>query len=177
MSVGQEKKIIINKEFNPIILGEIISRHWYLPLIYMCIFGSIAFLYLRYTKPIYQSSAVLQLVEEDQVKQALGEGALSVQAKGSDLNKTIEFLRSEYLFEKAISKINTSVGVFSEGKLLTKDLYKSTGFKIVPIQIKDSSVCGLRIDVKYANNIIELHYNKNGKAKVIRGVLNGKFKN
>jgi len=82
MAVGQEKKLIINKEFNPIILGEIISRHWYLPFVYMSIFAAIAFMYLRYTKPVYQSSAVLQLVEQDRVKQALGEGALTVAAKG-----------------------------------------------------------------------------------------------
>jgi hypothetical protein len=117
------------------------------------------------------------LVEEDQVKQALGEGALSVGAKGSDLNKTIEFLRSEFLFEKAISKLNTSVSVFSEGKLLTKDLYKATSFQIIPIQIKDSSICGVRIDVKYVNNLVELKYSMKGKEKVVRGVLNGKFKN
>lgn len=180
MASVQEKKMIINKEFNPIILGQIISRHWYLPLVFMGIFSGIAFLYLRYTKPIYQSSAVLQLVEEDQMKQALGDKALGVVNQGADLNKTIEFLRSEFLFEKAISKLNTDVSIFSEGKLLTKDLYKSTGIKIKPIQIIDSSICSKRIDIvlsSHSANLIELHYVKNNIKKVARGVLNGKIKN
>ena len=180
MAIGQEKKLIINKEFNPIILGQIISRHWYLPFVIMAIFSGVAFLYLRYTKPIYQSSAVLQLVEEDKMKQALGEGAIGVVNQGADLNKTIEFLRSEFLFEKAINSINTQVSIFSEGKLLTKDLYKSTGIVINPIKLYDSSLCTQRIDIQIASNssnLIELHYVKNGSKKTARGLLNGKIKN
>jgi capsular exopolysaccharide synthesis family protein len=180
MAIGQEKKLIINKEFNPIILGQIISRHWFLPFVIMAIFSGVAFLYLRYTKPIYQSSAVLQLVEEDKMKQALGEGALGVVNQGADLNKTIEFLRSEFLFEKAINSINTQVSIFSEGKLLTKDLYKSTGIVINPIKLYDSSLCAQRIDIQIASNssnLIELHYVKNGSKKTARGLLNGKIKN
>jgi uncharacterized protein involved in exopolysaccharide biosynthesis len=168
MAIGQEKKLIINKEFNPIILGQIISRHWYLPFVIMAIFAGIAFLYLRYTKPIYQSSAVLQLVEEDKMKQALGDEALGVVNQGADLNKTIEFLRSEFLFEKAMNSINTQVSIFSEGKLLTKDLYKSTGIIINPLKIIDSSICSQRIDIQIApnsSNLIELHYLKNGTKK------------
>jgi capsular exopolysaccharide synthesis family protein len=180
MAIGQEKKLIINKEFNPIILGQIISRHWFLPFVIMAIFAGIAFLYLRYTKPIYQSSAVLQLVEEDKMKQALGDKALGVVNQGADLNKTIEFLRSEFLFEKALNTLNTEVSIFSEGKLLTKDLYKSSNFRITLIKLLDSSLCGQRIDIQFpssSTNLIELHYLKNGTQKIARGILNGKIKN
>lgn len=180
MSIGQEKKIVINKEFNPIILGQIISRYWFLPFIIMAIFAGIAFLYLRYTKPIYQSSAVLQLVEEDKMKQALGDKALGVVNQGADLNKTIEFLRSEFLFEKAMNTLNTEVSVYSEGQLLTKDLYKSSNFTIDPLKLYDSSLCGQRIDIQFPfsnSNLMELHYLKNGTIKTARGVLNGRIKN
>jgi capsular exopolysaccharide synthesis family protein len=180
MAIGQEKKLIINKEFNPIILGQIISRHWFLPFVIMAIFAGIAFLYLRYTKPIYQSSAVLQLVEEDKMKQALGDKALGVVNQGADLNKTIEFLRSEFLFEKALNTLNTEVSIFSEGKLLSKDLYKSSNFRITLIKLLDSSLCGQRIDIQFPSsntNLLELHYSKNGTQKIARGILNGKIKN
>jgi cbb3-type cytochrome oxidase subunit 3 len=180
MAIGQEKKLIVNKEFNPIILGQIISRHWFLPFIIMAFFAGIAFLYLRYTKPIYQSSAVLQLVEEDKMRQALGDKAIGVVNQGADLNKTIEFLRSEFLFVKAMNTLETEVSIFSEGKLLTKDLYKSSLFKIKPLTISDSSLCGQRIDIRFApsnKDLIELHYVKNGTPKIARGILNGKIKN
>ena len=180
MAIGQEKKLIVNKEFNPIILGQIISRHWYLPFIIMAIFAGIAYIYLRYTKPVYQSSAVLQLVEEDKMKQALGDKALGVVNQGADLNKTIEFLRSEFLFEKAMNSLNTEVSVYSEGKLLTKDLYKSSNFKIKPLKLYDSSICGQRIDIQFPSsnsNLMELRYLKNGTLKTARGILNGKIKN
>ena len=180
MAIGQEKKLIINKEFNPIILGQIISRYWFFPFVIMAIFAVIAFLYLRYTKPIYQSSAVLQLVEEDKMKQALGDKALGVVNQGADLNKTIEFLRSEFLFQKALNTLNTEVSIFSEGKLLTKDLYKSSNFRITLIKLLDSSLCGQRIDIQFPSSntdLLELHYIKNGTQKIARGILNGKIKN
>jgi hypothetical protein len=114
------------------------------------------------------------------MKQALGDEALGVVNQGADLNKTIEFLRSEFLFEKAMNSINTQVSIFSEGKLLTKDLYKSTGIIINPLKIIDSSICSQRIDIQIApnsSNLLELHYLKNGTKKIARGVLNGKISN
>ena len=150
----QEKKLVINKEFNPIIAGIVLQRNWKSPILLVIFFCSLAFIYLRYTKPVYQSNAVLQIVEEDKVSQVLGEVTTAVQE--TNINQEVEFLRSDFLLDQTIKKLNISTNLYSEGKLLTKDLYHSTRFKLVPIALKDSSLCNKRVDIEYSDGKIQL---------------------
>ncbi len=67
---GNQK--IINKDFNPLILAEILRRHWFSPILFISFFLTAAFFYLRYTKPVYESEGIIQIVEEDKVKEVFG---------------------------------------------------------------------------------------------------------
>ena len=67
-----KQQIALNTDFNPQIIREIVRRHWFLPIIYIFLFSTIAFFYLRYTKPMYRSSAKIQIIEEDKVGDVLG---------------------------------------------------------------------------------------------------------
>ncbi len=166
---------ILNKEFNAIILNNVLRKHWYKPVI-LVVFGIItAFIYLRYTKQTYESSSIIQLVEEDKVKDVLGDKGI-VQAS-TDLSKEIEFLRSDVLFDAVLKQLNMNVSLFSEGKLLTKDLYGNAPFSIVIYSLYDSSFCGKRIDLSIENkNIILLTYSHNGKIFKTKGTLNNIIK-
>ena len=166
---------ILNKEFNSIILNNVLRKHWYKPVI-LVVFGVItAFIYLRYTKQTYESSSIIQLVEEDKVKDVLGDKGI-VQAS-TDLSKEIEFLRSDVLFDAVLKQLNMNVSLFSEGKLLTKDLYGNAPFSIVIYSLYDSSFCGKRIDLSIENkNIILLTYSHNGKIFKTKGTLNNIIK-
>ena len=171
----QEKKLVINKEFNPIIAGIVLQRNWKSPILLVIFFCSLAFIYLRYTKPVYQSNAVLQIVEEDKVSQVLGEVTTAVQE--TNINQEVEFLRSDFLLDQTIKKLNISTNLYSEGKLLTKDLYHSTRFKLVPIALKDSSLCNKRVDIEYSDGKIQLKYEKAGIQKIVSGYPNKAIKN
>ena len=166
---------ILNKEFNSIILNNVLRKHWYKPVI-LVVFGIItAFIYLRYTKQTYESSSIIQLVEEDKVKDVLGDKGI-VQAS-TDLSKEIEFLRSDVLFDAVLKQLNMNVSLFSEGKLLTKDLYGNAPFSIVIYSLYDSSFCGKRINLSIENkNIILLTYSQNGKIFKTKGTLNNIIK-
>lgn len=136
---------LLNKEFNALILNNVLRRHWYKPVI-LVVFGIItAFIYLRYAKQTYESSSIIQLVEEDKVKDVLGDKGI-VQAS-TDLSKEVEFLRSDVLFDAVLKQLNMNVSLFSEGKLLTKDLYGNSPFSIILHSMRDSSFCGKRIDL------------------------------
>ena len=65
-----------NTEFNPQILGVIIRRHWFLPFLWVAIFTTLGFFYLRYTKPTYRSDAKIQIIEEDRVNEVLGQESI-----------------------------------------------------------------------------------------------------
>lgn len=157
------------------IVGIVLQRHWKSPILLILFFLALAFVYLRYTKPVYQSNAVLQIVEEDKVSQVLGEVTSAVQE--TNINQEVEFLRSDFLLEQTINKLNITTNLYTEGKLLTKDLYHSTRFKLIPIALNDSSLCGKRIDIAYNNGRIDLKYEKGGAQNVVSGFPNKTIKN
>ena len=97
----KDNKIALNTEFNSQILGTVIRRHWFLPIIYVSFVCALAFFYLRYTKPMYRSNAVIQIIEEDKVSDVLGKSAFVMDDRV--LSKEVELLKSDVLFEKTIS--------------------------------------------------------------------------
>jgi len=161
----QDKTLLINKEFNLAIVITILKRHWISPVFYIFIFSLFAFVYLRYTKPIYKATSVLQIIDEDRVGAVLGENTIE---NNTDLSKEIELLRSEVLFNRAISNLQLQTSIFSEGKVVTRDLYRSAPFEIIVYRFSDSTMCNKRIDLSLnSKNDLILKYQKNGKNKVI----------
>ena len=133
-----DKKIALNTEFNPMILVVILRRHWFLPFLYTLIFSTIAFFYIRYTKPIFRSSSIIQIIQDDQTSKVLGTGDLI--SDKNILSTEIELLKSDVLFAKAISKLNLETSIYAEGEILTQDLYRTAPFEIIIYQLSDSSL-------------------------------------
>lgn len=121
---------------------------------------SIAFFYLRYTKPVYDSSMLIQLTEKDQGKELLQMDNIN---KKTDISGEIELLRSQFLFEMAIAKMNMNVSLFSKGKILTEEKYHQSVFNVIPYELSDSSLCDVPIWIETEGNKIKLSYSLNGK--------------
>ena len=136
MSTGPEKKLITNKQFNPMIVEIILRRHWKIPIISVLLISTIAFLYVRYTTALYETKAILQIVEENKVTDILGKEAVNVN-QTSNLTQEVELLRSELLINQTIEKLGLHVNLYAEGKILTKDLYRETSFSIMAYQLFD----------------------------------------
>ena len=159
MSSLNQRKLIVNKDYNPLILGEILRKHWFAPILFIVFFSTVAFFYLRYTKPIFQSKAVIQIVEEDRVKEVLGKDAFTDrESADGGLSKYIELLKSEFIFEKAVERLSLYTSVYSEGKLLTKDLYRSNLVSVEPVKLLDSTLCGVHFDIKEKKGKLEISY-------------------
>ena len=164
----KDQKIALNTEFNPMILRIIIRRHWFLPVLYSLIFSAIGFFYIRYTKPIFRSSSIIQIIQDDQTSNVLGTESLI--SDKNILSTEIELLKSDVLFSKAISKLNLETSIFAEGKILTQDLYRTAPFEIIVYKLSDSSLIDKRIDIK-KNNEENITLNIGGR-KLISGNLN-----
>ena len=130
-----KEKLIVNDQFNPVILRNILIKHWYKPIVLLGFLFLAAFIYLRYTKPLYNSQAVLQIIHSNKVKQVLGEQAPTTQP--DNLSKDVELLRSPILFEHAVQNLNLNTSVFNEGNLLTENLYGYTPFSILVKDLLD----------------------------------------
>ena len=170
-----KQKISLNTDFNPQIIREIIRRHWYLPFVYIAILTTAAFFYLRYTKPTYRSSAKIQIIEEDRVSDVLGKNDQALK-DNQILDKELELLKSDVLFNKVVSRLNLETSIYAEGEILTQDLYRSAPFEVIIYKLKDSSIVNKRIDLKLIGKDIHLLIEEEtiGKTKLNKH-LNNKY--
>ena len=171
-----KKSIIINKNYDPLILRTILKRFWWWPLTFVLIFSTLAFFYLRYTKPLYESDMVIQLASEDNAKDILD--IENMHTKDDDISQVVELLRSELLFERAIKELNLNVSLYSRGSILTEEMYLSSTFSVQPYALMDSTLIDKEIKLGRASNgKIKLSYTKEGKSIELEGKLNEHISN
>jgi tyrosine-protein kinase Etk/Wzc len=166
----ENKGFIVNKEFDVSILKTVLSRLWWVPVFLGLIAMTGAYLYLRYTKPLYESSMIIQVEEQDNAKEILNVENINI--RQNDLSATIELMRSELMFERAIKRLNYNVSLFSKGQVLTEEKYNSSTFNVQPYQLKDSTLIGVPIFVDLDNDMLRLNYSHNGRGHTVQGKLN-----
>jgi capsular exopolysaccharide synthesis family protein len=145
MPVRKEKTLFVNKEFNPAILATVLKRSF---VFFILIFGiafSLAYVYLRYSKPVYEASMLIQVFNEDQASDVIGIDHIN---NRRSISREIQLLRSQYLFDKAIERLNLNVSYFSKGDVLTEERYHQSSFHVTPFHLHDSALCHVPIWVK-----------------------------
>ena len=148
----KNKSIIVNKHYDPAILRTIITRYWWWPLLFVLFFSSFAYFILRYTKPVFESTMVIQLEKEDAAKEIID--IENINSRNGDISAEIELLRSQLIFEKAIQKLNYSTSYFSEGQFLTQEKYNSSSFMVQSFELKDSTLLSVPIYLKYNRSFL-----------------------
>jgi tyrosine-protein kinase Etk/Wzc len=166
----ENKGFIINKEFDVSILKTVLTRLWWVPVLLVLIAMTGSYLYLRYTKPMYESSMIIQVEELDNAKEILNVENINI--RQNDLSATIELMRSELMFERAIKRLNYNVSLYSKGQVLTEEKYNSSTFNVQPYQLKDSTLIGVPIFVDVEPSLLRLNYMHNGESFTIQGTLN-----
>jgi tyrosine-protein kinase Etk/Wzc len=159
----EKSGFIVNKDFNPSIVLLILKRNWYvLPLFLVMLFIG-AFLYLRYTQPIFESRSTIQLGDRDQGQEILDIKSFS---EKKDLSTTIELLRSQFLFERTIRSMNFYISYYSKGSFLTEERYLQSNFSVIPYALHDSSLCERKIQLVLKDDKFFLEYEKHPKNKI-----------
>ena len=171
----ENKKLIINKDYDPIILQTILKRYWWWPVFFVTLFVTLAFLSIRYTKPTYSSSTVIQLASQDQAKEVIGQE--NINSRQTDIYAEVELIKSQLIFEKAIQKIPYNVSLYSKGQILTEERYRSSSFNIQPFALRDSSLIGVPITVTCDDGVVSLKYELNGRRYAVNGKVNSEIKN
>ncbi|PHR48826.1 MAG: hypothetical protein COA32_05005 [Fluviicola sp.] len=157
----RNNSIYVNTNFDTDILRIVIRKNWIWLMLIATILLSSAFLYLRYTKPVYESKMLIQISNEDQGADVLDFKNIKEDAS---ISREIELLRSEYLFEKALDRLDLQVSLFAEGDVLTEKRYKQSTFYIKQSHIKDSSVFHIPIYIKpKAQGLVELSMQRHGE--------------
>lgn len=106
--------------------------------------GLIAFLYLRYSQPVYESKTVLQINDNkaDQLLQLDG-----ISQNDNILAEAIEQIHSKVFLKRIVEKLDISVSYYSEGTFKNNELYHSSPF-LLKLNLKNKGLEGVPIYVE-----------------------------
>ncbi len=161
IGLDNEQNAVENFDFDKLLF--ILQRSVLWILIFLVTSVSIAYLVIRYTKPVYESSAVVKLhfendanilglVADDQLQRSL-----------SDISGEIELLKSKLFLHRVAKALNYPVAYYAYGTYLVDERYDNSpievSFKIHnPIYYDRNFDITLRDDKEF-----QLSYVKNGK--------------
>ncbi|MDQ4141457.1 MAG: polysaccharide biosynthesis tyrosine autokinase [Bacteroidota bacterium] len=89
-----------------------------------------AFLFLRYTKPLFKSSSTLKIDEQSEAGRLGLGGTIENQQTLSNLSGEIEIIKSNFTYERLQQKLPLDISYYSIGNVLNEELYKNSPFKI-----------------------------------------------
>ncbi len=124
--INNENKII---DINKLLL--IIGRRWYVIFLSLVISVTVAYLKLRYTKPIYQASITIKLDDEkpNQISDFFKFGKAT--GKLENLLKTeSEIIKSRTINEKTLNGMGYNFTYLQKGKIITTEIYPNNYFDI-----------------------------------------------
>lgn len=166
-----KKKISpINEDFDFKLFVTIAKKNllWFMLFVLVSVFS--ALLILRYTAPIYESSSIIKIADEDNAESILGVNI--EQQRNADYNNiagNIEIIKSRIIVDRAIANLPLSVSYYAKGAVLVNELYRQSPFS-VEFAIKDSSILdvSIQVDFKDAKTIILNYYSplKNNKVTI-----------
>jgi len=123
------------------------SLWWIILFVVLSLTG--AYLYLRYTKPVYESYSILKLDIQKQADQLLG--ITKGEETGPNLQGELEIIRSQVVFEKVLEKIDLSVTYQQSGNFLSSELYTITPFKVV-FEVKNPAFYNIPIALEFIDD-------------------------
>ena len=160
----EQEKEGVTSFFDFAALYRTIILNWYWFVLSLIIFGGIGAIYLRYTTPLYQSTAKLLIKDDDNGSSRRGSSLQNITNLGTisnsaGIDKEMEILSSHSIAEDAIRDLKLYVNYTTEGKV--KDV----------ITYRDQP---LVVDIDAAhldklNRPINLNITKNGSSFVVNG--------
>lgn len=101
-------------------------RRWYLFVISVCLFGVLAYLYVRYTIPQYNVSATILISQDDNIKESELSAFKDLGLLDDTQNKVeneILIMKSRTLITTVVNNLKLNVNYFSEGRILDVENY------------------------------------------------------
>lgn len=122
----------LNSEFDLRLLVRVARKNLAWIILFFILAFLIAFLYLRYTHPIYQSKATIQITASDKTSNFL----IKNDFIKNDLSVRIEQLRSPVFLNKIFNKLNLENFYYIKGSILNSELYTANPYRIEIINPK-----------------------------------------
>ena len=143
-----------SKDFEIGLFIHLLSKiKWIIVLIFIItLFGSR--MYLRYTPKKYETSSTIQLNINNQPEEFLNIYAFK---QKTNLNSEVSLMKSHVIIDKALEKINTNISYYSQGEIVTRNLYRSSPFEIKNLILKDSSIYDCKLYLTYNGKYLQIN--------------------
>ncbi len=142
-------KSSLNLEFDIPLFFKIIRNSIVGILVIFIITSIISFLYLRYTRPMYEATSILQLSSSNTAEKVLKTSSDMVDE--TDLPGTVELLKSNMFLQQVFMNLPLRESYYLRGRILNLELYKNTPF-VVESKIYNNSIYGCMFEVKFLNS-------------------------
>ncbi|MES2732393.1 MAG: polysaccharide biosynthesis tyrosine autokinase [Bacteroidota bacterium] len=158
-----------DEEESDSVLGEIdLGKLWLIfkrNLFWLILFPMatvvLAYVFLRYAKPLYQSASSLRLDMKNE-SSILGFQTMSTEDY-SDLSGEIELIKSKLIYDEVIKIMNLDVSYYAEGNILDEERYQSSPFR-VDYLLKNANYYDTRFRVRILDKAqFQLGYMQDGK--------------
>ena len=130
----------VNKDLGNLSIKDLFFKYVrFLPVflvsVALCLLG--AYLYLRYTTPIYRVTGTLTFKQEESNRGSrLNDIYLAKSV--SDVQSEIEILKSQALMERVVDSAKLQTSYFAVGKIKTLNIYAACPFRLNIIKLTDS---------------------------------------
>lgn len=131
-SAGDESSLTLNEIFAKYLY------HWPIFILGVLLSLSMAFVYMRYTQPVFAVNSTLLVKDDKKGNMPAGNdilSELSLFGVSKVVDNEIEILKSKTLMRKVVDRLNLGVNIKSEGTVKSSDLYsnKPVEFRIIKI--------------------------------------------
>lgn len=161
----------INEELDVKLFMFIVKQHIGWMVVFFLVSFVCAFLYLRYTHPIYESRAVIQVESNDEVNKLFEQ-----EVSNDEILKKVELIRSPLFIQRCIEKLPVKVSYYRKGAIKDMELFMTSPFEVynfgistyiydVPISIKFLSKSKIELSYPVAGTRFYKQYNINDDIK------------
>ena len=111
-----------------------------------------SWLFLRYTKPVYQSSSILKIDEKTEAGLlGLGAGgAVEKRRPGANLSGEVELIKSNLIYRRLKDSLALDVNYYVEGTVLESELYSRSPFRVA-YTIKNPAFYNRKFSVNFSS--------------------------
>ncbi|HOZ30724.1 MAG TPA: hypothetical protein PLL66_07385 [Bacteroidales bacterium] len=158
--MAQNIKIpFLNQKFDPRTFLTIFKRNFWVMLIIGVVCLGVGLAYYRYTLPVFKSTSILQIKNENKTNQILGINSVVME---NDLAPVIELIRSHEFLKTVVAALPLEVSYYRQGTFLSTELYGSTPFEI-KYRLNNPVILDQKINCEFIDYKCNLSYEINGE--------------
>jgi len=128
-------------------------------LIFLCTMSGV-FLFIRYAKPVYESSALIKLENTNRTNSLGLTTGLKNEEDATSLAGELEIIRSPVVRDKVIADLNLGISYFVYGNILFEERFNNSPYEVLFIENALKVWYDVHIDVKIIDsNTFTIDYN------------------